>query len=226
MPFHTHKQVFRPFYIVIRKKMSIVKGMVNKKMRKLSCKMVFMYWIFFICSSLGFLCACSNVDEVRTGVSTAIELKNPEGLIEKNESQQKVVDSENKEGEQYMISNYSFETDTVSIFSPNTESLEIGSKLQLLKNVTDDEIIQKISGFTNISDWKSVSFEQEISAVPEYYICFNNGTMISMLNDKAYGFVMNYKYDSVNEIYTYSQYIGPYYMPEELLELIIENTNE
>lgn len=195
-------------------------------MRKLSCKSVFFYLSFIICVSLAFLCSCSNVDEDIKGVSTESEVKTPKGLIEKDDSQQKAVTLENKEGEQYMTNNYSFETDKVSIFSPDTESLEIGNKLQLIKNVTDDVTVQKICGYTNIANWKSVSFEQEISAVPEYYICFNNGTMISMLKDEPYGFIMTYEYDSSNEAYTYSQYTGPYYMPEELYELIIENVNE
>ncbi len=117
---------------------------------------------------------------------------------------------------------YGFETDKITVLRCKDDALQ-DNELEVVFNIEDKDSIEKIINTLQSEEWEEVSLEKEIAAVPEYYISFNNGTLIKLLSDISYGLIMNYTID--NELYEYTNG-NTYYFPDEFLNLIIEEANK
>jgi hypothetical protein len=119
-------------------------------------------------------------------------------------------------------STFGFETDKITILRWKDDALQ-DNELEKICDIEDKEFIEKITNALKSEEWEEASLEKQIAAVPEYYISFNNGTLIKLLGDISYGHIMNYTID--NGLYNYFNG-SVYYFPETFLNLIKEEVNK
>lgn len=117
---------------------------------------------------------------------------------------------------------YEFETEKITVLRWKDDALQ-DNELEVACDIEDKDIIEKIINALKSEEWEEVSLEEKIKAVPEYYISFNNGTMIKLLGDISYGHIMNYTMDDGLYDYLNSRI---YNFPEEFLNLIIAEVNK
>jgi len=87
-----------------------------------------------------------------------------------NENKSKAQDDAN-------INPYEFETEKITVLRWKDDALQ-DNELEVVCDIEDKDIIEKIINALKSEEWEEVALEEEIKAVPEYYISFNNGTMI------------------------------------------------
>lgn len=113
---------------------------------------------------------------------------------------------------------FDLETDHVTIYYEQDESF---SSVE----ITDAEQVEKLVDAVDWCTWESVSLENQYSATPYFYIDFHNGTVISLLNDIAYGSVgrdITIEKDDDGTIITVTvtEAQGPFTQNEELLQAV------
>ncbi len=119
-------------------------------------------------------------------------------------------------------SRFKVETDKITVLKWQDDALQ-DNELEVICNIEDKGLIVKIIKTLTSEEWEEVPFEEEIPAVPKYYISFNNGTMIKLLDDIAYGDIVDY---TINDgLYDYFNG-STYYFPEEFLTLIVDEVNK
>lgn len=118
---------------------------------------------------------------------------------------------------------YDISTDRITILQANATSLT-NNDLEVIAEVTSQEAVKAICEAADMSTWKPVPFDEEYGAETAFYVSFNNGVMIQMLDDVAYGSVMNYH---INDgMYEYSNWNGHFTFSDEFLELILDAMDE
>lgn len=118
----------------------------------------------------------------------------------------------------------SFETNCIKIYC-NEDDFTTPAE------ITDAATIREIIDAIDVSAWEKVDLENEISAVPAYYIDFCNGTALSMLADMGYGSVGTEfcaEYDENGNLSSFGLKNGgeTYYYKDGLYEAVKNVLNE
>lgn len=106
---------------------------------------------------------------------------------------------------------------TIAIDNPE-EDISPSKKLIPIVEVTEASEVKMIKEVINFSSWQEVPLKDQLQGVPEFYVVFDNGFIISTYSDVAYGYIMNFTKD--NGFYNYTNSKGPYNMSEEFLTTI------
>ncbi len=117
---------------------------------------------------------------------------------------------------------YDFSTEQVTIYTTDVESDKPHKELKEKAEITDMAEINKVTNLLLNADFHNLELDEQIPAEPYYYICFNNGTMISMLSDESYCKVMNYQYDEISKSFDYDNFNGPFLLDDEFFNLIVQ----
>ncbi len=180
-------------------------------------------YFYLVLSLVIILCSCTNNNE-NSEVKT--ETANDEQML--SEYDKSEIDDKSEEVSDLLEANYeSLNTDKISIYEVSTSSISDNMEynLDLVNEIKEESSIKKLLTLCNKEKWESVPLEKEYSAIPYYYVSFNNGTMISLLSDEAYGYIMNYEYNSETKIFKLKNVQGPYIMPSEIFEIVISYVN-
>lgn len=112
-------------------------------------------------------------------------------------------------------------TEWYSEYSLTTEKISIyNSAGQCLAELTDQLAIESISSAVSFDQWEKVPLKKQYGAEPDYYIDFNNGTVISMLAEVAYGSVGTEIKKDNNGICGITDNRGHFHMTDEFLECV------
>ena len=117
---------------------------------------------------------------------------------------------------------FEFKTDKITILKWKDDALQ-DNELDKICDIEDKEYIEKLINALKSEEWEEASLEKQIAAVPEYYISFNNGTLIKLLGEVSYGHIVNYTID--NGLYDYFNG-SVYFFPDDFLNLIIDEVNK
>lgn len=113
------------------------------------------------------------------------------------------------------------DTDSISIYCEDNDFM-------VPMEITDQGVVSDVISAVDVSKWEEVSFEEEIPAMPYFCVDFRNGTVITLLNDTAYGNVgtaLDVIRDEQGELLSISignPCYGPFMFNDGLLEKIME----
>lgn len=130
------------------------------------------------------------------------------------------TDSNEQDKEETWYSIYNLDTEKIIIAVPDRESEDRYRYLKHIIEISDASEVKLISETVDLPSWKKVSPEDKYKGVPYFYLIFDNGTIVSMYYDIAYGCIREYSVK--DNKYTYTNTSDDYIIPENLLKKIWE----